>query len=110
MILPCQSPAQKALLKKPPPAPAAAADIVDTRTLITLLHLRDIGDQFGHPCSIVTEMLDVCNRALAQITRADDFIVSDELASLLMTQISENKELSLVFEDLFFAEGSEIYI
>lgn len=85
-------------------------DIADAHTLVALLHLRDIGDQFGNPYSIVTEMLDVRNRALAQIARPDDFIVSDELASLLMAQISENNELSLVFEELFFAEGSEIYI
>jgi len=85
-------------------------DIIDSHTLITLLHLRDISDKSSNPYSIVTEMLDVRNRALAQITRPDDFIVSGELASLLITQISENKELSLVFEDLLYAEGSEIYI
>ena len=62
------------------------------------------------PFSIVSEMLDVRNRNLAEVTRVDDFIVSDELASLLMTQIAEDKELSLVFEDLFYPEGSEIFL
>ena len=55
-------------------------------------------------------MLDVRNRNLAEVTHVDDFIVSDELSSLLMAQISENKELYLVFEDLFNSEGSEIYL
>ena len=50
------------------------------------------------------------NRALAEVTRADDFIVSDRLISLLLTQVSENKALSAVFADLFDAEGSEIYL
>jgi voltage-gated potassium channel Kch len=86
------------------------AQLVDARTLITLLHLRDINDKAGRPFSIVSEMLDVRNRKLAEITHVDDFIVSDELASLLMSQISENKELSHVFDDLFYPEGSEIYL
>jgi ion channel POLLUX/CASTOR len=84
--------------------------VADARTLITLLHLRDINEKNGHPFSIVSEMLDVRNRKLAEVTRVDDFIVSDELASLLMTQIAEDKELSLVFEDLFYPEGSEIFL
>ena len=55
-------------------------------------------------------MIDMKNRQLADITSADDFIVSDKLLSLLMTQVSENKYLMRVFEDLFDADGSEIYI
>jgi hypothetical protein len=84
--------------------------LTDARTIITLLHLRDIAEKSGHPFSIVSEMLDVRNRELAEIAHADDFIVSDELASLLLAQISENEELYLVFEDLFDSEGSEIYL
>jgi voltage-gated potassium channel Kch len=86
------------------------AQVVDARTLITLLHLREIDEHAGHPFSIVSEMLDVRNRNLAEITHVDDFIVSDELASLLMAQISENKDLRRVFDDLFYSEGSEIYL
>lgn len=82
----------------------------DARTLVTLLHLRDIREQSGRRFSIVSEMLDVRNRALAEVTRADDFIVGDQLASLLLTQISENKELNAVFADLFDPAGSEIYL
>jgi voltage-gated potassium channel Kch len=82
----------------------------DARTLITLLHLRDIAEHTGHPFSIVSEMLDVRNRALAEVTQADDFIVSDKLISLMLSQISENKELNAVFADIFDPEGSEIYL
>jgi len=82
----------------------------DARTLITLLHLRDIADLCGHRFTIVSEMLDSANRELAQVTRADDFVVSDELISLLLTQISENRELADVFESLFDAAGSELYL
>lgn len=82
----------------------------DAQTLITLLHLRNFTEQFGYKYKIVSEMLDIRNRQLADITSADDFIVSDKLLSLLMSQVSENKYLMRVFEDLFDADGSEIYI
>ncbi len=82
----------------------------DARSLVTLLHLRDIREQSGSRFSIVSEMQDVRNRALAEITRADDFIIGDQLVSLLLTQISENKALNAVFTDLFDPEGSEIYL
>jgi voltage-gated potassium channel Kch len=86
------------------------AQRADARTLVTLLHLRDIASTIGHPFSITSEMADVRNRSLAEVTRADDFIVSDRLISLLLTQVSENKQLNAVFADLFDAEGSEVYL
>jgi voltage-gated potassium channel Kch len=82
----------------------------DARTLVALLHLRDIAAATGHRFSIVSEMLDVRNRSLAEVTRADDFIVSDRLISLYLTQVAENKRLSAVFEDLFNASGSELFL
>jgi hypothetical protein len=82
----------------------------DAKTLITLLHLRNLADAAGVRLSIVSEMMDLRNRALAQIARADDFIVSDKLVSLMMSQLSENKNLEHVFKVLFSSEGSEIYI
>ncbi len=82
----------------------------DARTLRTLLHLRDIADREGHDFSIVSEMLDDRNRELAEVTNTDDFIVSVKLDSLMLSQISENKELKLIFEELFSAGGKSIYI
>jgi len=82
----------------------------DARTLITLLHLRNIRELGGFGFSIVTEMLDDRNRQLAEVTNTDDFIVSDKLVSLMLTQVSENRELKEVFRDLFDPEGSEVYL
>ncbi|MDA0194272.1 MAG: potassium transporter TrkA [Bacteroidetes bacterium] len=82
----------------------------DAQTLITLLHLRNISETTGKHVNLVSEMLDMKNRQLADITSADDFIVSDKLLSLLISQVAENKFLMRVFEDLFDADGSEIYI
>lgn len=86
------------------------AQAADAKTMITLLHLRDIEQKQGEAFSIVSEMIDVRNRALAEVAKADDFIVSDKLTGLLLTQVSENSELLAVFADLFDAAGSEIYL
>jgi voltage-gated potassium channel Kch len=82
----------------------------DARTLITLLHVRDIVSRLDAKVSIVSEMLDVKNRQLAEVTRADDFIVSDRLVSLMLSQLSEEKALQPVFQDLFDPAGAEIYL
>ena len=82
----------------------------DSQTLITLLHLRAIAEETEQDLNIVSEIMDMRNRELAEVTKADDFIVSDKLLSLLMSQVSENKQLMRVFEDLFDADGSEIYL
>ena len=82
----------------------------DARTLVTLLHLRDIAEKDDTPFSIVSEMLDLRNRQLAEAARVDDFVVSEHLVSLLTAQLSENRELFPVFSDLFDPEGSEIYL
>jgi hypothetical protein len=82
----------------------------DARTLVTLLHLRDIADRSGATFSIVSEILDDRNRELAEVARVDDMIVSDRLISLMLAQISENRHLKDVFADLFAAEGSEVYL
>lgn len=82
----------------------------DAQTLICLLHLRNIADKHNKHLNIISEMLDVRNQVLAEVAKADDFIVSDKLISLMLTQLSENKYLKYVFDDFFDAEGSEIYL
>jgi hypothetical protein len=81
----------------------------DAETMVTLLHLRDILGSEECTCAIVSEMLDLRNRRLAEVARVDDFIVSDHLISLMLAQVSENSELYHVFLDLFDPIGSEIY-
>jgi voltage-gated potassium channel Kch len=78
----------------------------DAKTLITLLHLRDMATGLGVELNVVSEMLDDRNRELAEVTQADDFIVSDKLISLMLSQISENDRLNDVFQALFSSAGS----
>ena len=82
----------------------------DAKTLVTLLHLRNMAGHDATPFSIVSEMLDIRNRELAEVTQVDDFIVSEHLVSLMMSQLSENAELFDVFTDIFDPEGAEIYL
>ena len=86
------------------------AQRADAKTLVTLLHLREIASHTGGQFTIVSEMLDEKDRQLAEVTQVDDVIVSDKVISLLLTQISENRHLAAVFEDLFDADGSELYM
>jgi voltage-gated potassium channel Kch len=82
----------------------------DAKTLITLLQLRHFSKEKNVDLSIVSEMMDVRNRELASVTKADDFIVSDKMISMLIAQISENKSLMNVYDNLLQDDGSEIYL
>ncbi|MEO7348280.1 MAG: NAD-binding protein [Terrimesophilobacter sp.] len=82
----------------------------DAKTIVTLLHLREIGEHSGAELNIVSEMLDDRNREIAEVTKANDFIVSDKLISLALSQLSENRVLAKVFDVLFTSEGSEVYL
>ncbi|MCD4794261.1 MAG: NAD-binding protein [Bacteroidales bacterium] len=82
----------------------------DAKTLISLLHIRNMADKEGVKVNIVSEMFDQKNQELAEVTKADDFIISEDLISRYLTQLSETPDLKKVFDDLFNAEGSEIYL
>jgi voltage-gated potassium channel Kch len=82
----------------------------DARSLLTLLILQQalVPDSSGRRPRIVTELLDGRDIELARATGADDFVVSDELSSLMLAQLAERAELENVFADLFDVEGSAI--
>jgi len=81
----------------------------DATTLLTLLAFRQIrqSEDVG-PVRMVAELLDQRHAPLAEASGADDFIVSDELTSLMLAQLSERRELDQVFVDLFDRGGSSI--
>ncbi|MBW5484795.1 CASTOR/POLLUX-related putative ion channel [Streptomyces bambusae] len=80
----------------------------DSRTLVTLLHLRDLERSLGRPIHVVAEMNDDRSRALAPVNEGDDFVVNGRLIALLLTQIAENADLARLFDILFSPGGSEI--
>lgn len=86
-----------------------SVDDADSRTLLTLLTLREMWPvDTVPPVRIIAQLLDQANAALADTTGVDDFIVSDALASLMLAQLSERSELQAVFDDLFDPDGAVI--
>jgi hypothetical protein len=84
----------------------------DADTIFTLLVLREIQKKF-HPdakTEIVSEILDIKNKELIENASVNDFIISYKLISMVLAQISEQKQMSLVYDVLFSEEGSEIYV
>ncbi len=89
---------------------SADAREADAQSLLSLLHLRDIGRTSGAKFSVVTQMRDARDRDLAAVAKADDFVVSEHLLGLLLAQVAENKHLKPIFDDLFDPEGAELYL
>jgi ion channel POLLUX/CASTOR len=81
----------------------------DALNLMTLLELEPVLDSWpGAKPSIVTEFLDERDVYLAPHTRTQDFIVSERLTALLMSQVSEMPELLDVWGELLRVGGAEI--
>ncbi|HEY4182169.1 MAG TPA: hypothetical protein VGM90_35240 [Kofleriaceae bacterium] len=85
-------------------------EMADARTTMTLLYLRDICQKANKRIPITSEILDIQSRDLATVSEADDFIVSNTLVSLMISQLSENRHLGKVFDQLFSPEGYELYV
>jgi hypothetical protein len=84
----------------------------DARSLLSLLLLdRGIAEstRTDKP-RIVAELLDAKDIDLARISGADDFVVSDALASLMMSQLSEHPELRDVFQQIYSADDSALFM
>ncbi|MFF7051810.1 NAD-binding lipoprotein [Streptomyces griseorubiginosus] len=82
----------------------------DTRTLVTLLVLRHLERRTGRELPLVTELTDDGNRPLAPLGPGADVIISGKLIGLLMAQISQNRHLADVFDELFSAGGTQIHL
>jgi voltage-gated potassium channel Kch len=88
-----------------------SADESDARSLLATLQARHALDslptgELGR--SLVTQLLDEANVSLARQTSAGEFIVSERLTSLLMTQLAETPDLQRVFDQLLDPEGPEL--
>jgi Trk K+ transport system NAD-binding subunit len=92
------------------PADASDIQIADASTMVPLLHLRDIARKAGTVFAIVSEVLDVRNRDLSEVTSADDVIISERLVALALTQIAENRDVLPVFGEFLNTGGPEIYL
>lgn len=82
----------------------------DARTVITLLLLRDLFSAHPRPPRLISEILDPRTKELISLDDAGDVVVSSEITSMLLAQVSERRELNAVFADLFDADGNELYL
>jgi hypothetical protein len=81
--------------------------------MLTMLQMNQLFAADGNgvePTRLVAEILDSRKAELARVAAADDMVVSDNLAALLIAQVSENPDLAPVFEDLFDADGASINV
>lgn len=82
----------------------------DARALITLLLVRQTLSALESETSVLTELLDVSDVEIAPSQTGDDFLVSERLTSLMLSQLSENIELIDVFSEFFRPGGAELSI
>lgn len=90
---------------------AGDAEASDTRAIIALLLLRDFRQRAGvTQQEVCSEILNPKNRELAATTEIRDIVISNEMVSMVLAQITADPRVRPVLEDLFAAEGSEIYL
>ncbi|KAJ8755608.1 hypothetical protein K2173_022203 [Erythroxylum novogranatense] len=110
----------------------------DSRSLATLLLIRDIQskrlpDQDMRSCPlrlsgfshsswiremqqasdksiIISEILDSRTRNLVSVSRISDYVLSNELVSMALAMVAEDKQINRVLEELFAEQGNEMCI
>jgi len=96
----------------------------DSRSMITMLLCRDLQKAawrsegkltFGlrkpcHKACLITEILDPRTAELIKLASADDHIVSNEMISMALGQMSEQADIGGLLDDLFSVEGNDIRI
>jgi len=71
-------------------------------------------DRFGvaaEQVTIVSEILDSATKKLfAQTAEVSDYVMSNELISMYLAMVAENRAMNAVLQELLSAEGQEIYV
>jgi len=81
----------------------------DGRTLLRLMMLRRELETRGVASTrLVVELLDVQNVELARVMGADDYVVSDAIASRLIAQLAEQPARRTVLRSLYATEGASV--
>ena len=84
----------------------------DTDCITALLVLKRIGEQTPgrSKTTVVSEIRNPRNRRLANTAEIDDFVVSNEVTSMVMAQLAEEIGLWSVYREIFDPAGCEIYL
>jgi hypothetical protein len=84
---------------------APEADSASLLSLLSVHSLKQSGAFGAGRARIIAEILDSNNVELARVVAVEDLVVSDRLASLMMTQLSQSPHLSQIFSHLFGPGG-----
>ena len=87
-----------------------ADDDADMQSLFTIMTLRDLRDRLGLQFNITSEMRREYNQNLLIPDASMEFVVSSNMSSLFLAQLSETPELVTVFDELLSNEGNEVYL
>ena len=82
----------------------------DAKTILLLLLLKNLMTEYGLQFYITSEMNKSENHEIARVIDIDNFVVGTQITSLIMTQISQRKDIWDVFSELVDNEGAEIYL
>ena len=85
-------------------------DEADMHSIFNILTLRDIRDRFGLNFNITVEMRLEINQNLVISEAHTEFILSSNMSSRFLAQLSESPELIKVFNELLTNEGNEVYM
>ncbi len=86
---------------------------VDAENIVSLLMLRRIFNQ--HPSEsgntkLITEILDSQNDGLVKKAGVQGVVNSNRFVSMITAQISQNRDIEKVYDDIFRIHGSAIYL
>ncbi|KAL9180594.1 hypothetical protein ACHAXT_011047 [Thalassiosira profunda] len=93
----------------------------DSRSLSSLLIIQDIQKKLYEernrsqpdakvPCSPISEILDSRTKSLLSVANCKGYIMSNQIISSVIAQVSEEKDINNVLHEILTAEGSETYI
>ena len=92
--------------------PGESDERADSECIVTLLILKQIrmtlGDSWN--ATVVAEIRNPRNRKLATAAEIDDFVISNEVCSMIMAQLVKQKKLGQVFEEIFDPSGCELQL
>jgi len=89
---------------------SVAPEQSDTETLLHLIELSAIKRETGRRIAVTSEMYSRNNQTLASMIGAKDFVLGSNLTGLLAVQVSQNRGMAALFQDLLDEDGSELYM
>jgi hypothetical protein len=94
------------------PTEANSTDAVDSANIKLLLLMKKIfaAEPTKKKPLVVSEVLDTSNLELFNHIGISDFLLSNRLISIFLTQLSKQPELIEVYDRLLSKDGAEIYI